>query len=217
MKILKGLCKIFQVDFWASFNCWKNCSIVDRVIKDEELLVRLIQKRHFKKVDTLNIKAGDILIDSNNAGVSLNRIRYSSEQDCKTQAIKMEAHDQGSKHFGYLLFKYNDFIVAHKKHLASRPNFEAEITASPLDEASNRYPPKIKILATFKGNLGHSDLTYINPAQTNEESPNIAKRIFSHLLFKKSTVVIDVKESSIYGYDDFEVLYGKEQNKYIYR
>lgn len=162
---------------------------IPEFIEDNEILVRFIFTSDFKnkKIEVAKINSGDIFLDTRNLGVSLQRHFYCDENLCKKLANGIPTKE----YVGFLIFEKKSFLEVMDQHLEERKEFDAEIVFTPLDENNEVIEDKSNIFSNTPKNPSHSDLFYLNPAVINDESPNIAIRLFSRKLYKASKLVID--------------------------
>jgi|APLak6261690433_1056193.scaffolds.fasta_scaffold10707_2 hypothetical protein len=178
--------------------------VVSRIIENDEILVRFIFEGDFKKkiIQEKNLIEKDIFIDTHNNGVSLQRERYCDETNCKKLG-KQIPHN----FVGFIVFKKSAFNSQVVEHINLRPNFEADIFSTPLDEKMQVIPAEIEVTTETPIMPAHADLIYINPAiEATDNSPHTFKRVFSKNLFKDSIVILDFNLDS----DDFDDIKFKE-------
>lgn len=177
--------------------------LVPKNVENNEILVYFIFDKDFKnkKISASKIISKNIFLP-NKGSVSLQRNKYCNESCCKIIAKKI----QNNRNFvGFVIFRKKDFEkvkLEYKKN--DRKDFEAELTASPLDE--NLLPTKKKnIYSEDKGNPTHAEIKYLNPAVQEDEKPNTAIRSFSRKFYKKCSLIIDKKpEENFYNGDIFQ-------------
>ncbi|NOJ75695.1 hypothetical protein [Empedobacter stercoris] len=164
--------------------------LIPQSIEESEVLLRFIFKDNFKKkvISFDRIIDQDIFLDTRLTGISLQRLTYSSFKFCKNKGQSID-----KKIFvGFIIFKKNDYLSAHKEFKDIRAHFESILEFTPLDKNNNYLRDRSNIKINDEGNPSHSDIIYINPAiNVDEVKPNIALRIFSRLLYKKCTLVLD--------------------------
>lgn len=188
----------------------KSFKKVDREkIENEEILVRTVLSSHLKKG---KIKETDLYVDSR-GDVSLNRSAFADEIKCKTLGLKIETLTEGrNRYIGFAIFKFTDFKDNIESHQQERPNFDANIVPTPLDENNSLRDPNEIVYVTDKGNPAHADLKYINPDQKpTENSPNTSMRVFSRELVKRSTIIYDNSDQQNWSLHTFEYYYNSNQ------
>lgn len=161
---------------------------ISRIIDDDEVLVRYLFSRDFKKgnIDFSKIIDKDVYVDTR-GGVSLQRLRYCSESECKQRAKNNDL-----VYVGFLIFSKKIFNVLLEEHRVIRNDFNAIIESTPLDENNQTIGNQIDVFDNTPVNPSHADLIYINPACIpGDESPHTFTRIFSKNLFKQSEFIID--------------------------
>lgn len=192
------LLRVFKKIYHYLYSRFKfqNIKVVKWEIDDQEFLVRIILSNHLKKN---KVNDRELFIDTRGP-VSLNRLNYSNENECKKQGLDIQLKTDGKNSYcGLSIFNYTDFISCHKNYNLLRPNFRADIIASPLDADGNSIKKNTKVLITDKGNPSHADLRYIQPDQKPEEhTPNTSLRNFSRELCKASTIILDSSEIKIW-------------------
>ncbi len=171
--------------------------IVSRLIEDEEILVRFLFERDFKKkiVKKERIIDGGVFLDTR--GVSMQREKYSNENECKKRAL-----NNPNKFVGFLIFRKKTFNQVHSDHKKERETFEAIIKSTPLDINNRIVPENILVKVRDKGNPGHADLIYIEPVILNDETPKIAIRVFSRKLYKESKLILYTDNN--YGFGEYK-------------
>ncbi|MBK0382044.1 hypothetical protein I5M32_03650 [Pedobacter sp. SD-b] len=175
-------------------------------IADSEILVRFIFDSDFKnkKIEITKVIEGGIFLDTRDLGVSLQRHLFCNEQQCK----KIACNIQNKNYVGFVIFKKEDFQKTKEEHKKEREEFEAVILFTPLDEGNNIIEDKTNIYTNTPKNPSHSDLFYINPAVTNDETPKTAIRQFSRKLVKTSNIIIDYpSEDFSYNLNSFSSYY----------
>lgn len=162
--------------------------LVSRLIENNEILVRFIFRSDFKKkiIRPEKIIDAEVFFDSRGTGVSMQREKYCTENECKSKALS-----NINGYIGFVIFKKETFDLVQKLHQEKRGTFDAVVIATPLDEENNIIPEEKDIYSSDKGNPAHSDLIYQNPAPGENESPKTAIRVFSRKLFKESKLIID--------------------------
>jgi hypothetical protein len=169
------------------------CFSIPIEIDEEELIARFIFDSNFKRknISKENLVIKDVFLP-NKGGVSTQRLRFCTLQDCKNIA-----NSNINKFFaGVLVFKKSLFINVKEKYVADyeeRKDFEADLFSTPLD-VNNKYLSlsiSRDAIDASSGNPSHSDIVYINPAPTKDESPNTAIRSFSRKLAKECDIILD--------------------------
>jgi hypothetical protein len=165
--------------------------IISVKISNNEILVRCIFKKDFKNkiIKKEKVNFSNFLLPYQ-GGVSIQRYLYCKENECK--AIGKVIDDPN--YVGFYIFKKETFDSLREKYKReSRPNFEAEIFATPLNEKGQYIglPIYESELNLKGGNPAHSDLVYINPAPSENETPKTAMRSFVKKLFNKDNLIID--------------------------
>jgi hypothetical protein len=174
---------------------------VPREIGDQELFVRFLFDTNFKKKESI----ADKLLDGEtflplHGGVSMQRSGYCDEQRCIEYALEIP------KVFaGFILLKKEVFEAVKLAFREGRPDFDAEIRATPLDEERDLVEDHIEVYTDSVGNPAHCDLIYINPAPLPEEEgkPKIAMRSFSKKLCAKCEILLEVVSEGNYAGPDF--------------
>jgi hypothetical protein len=161
--------------------------VISRIIDSGEILVRFVFERDFrgKMAKQEKMKDEEVFIDMR-GGVSMQRERYCDENECKKRAIQ-----NVNRFVGFLVFRKNKFDDVCKEHKKERETFEALIKSTPLDKDNREIPEDIIVKNDDAGNPSHADLSYINPAVKNDESPKTALRFFSRRLCKVSKLILD--------------------------
>lgn len=166
---------------------------IPHLIDPEEELARFIFTDNFKK-KTINLEriiSGEIFLDTRNVGVSLQRLRYCSSQNCKVYGNRIAT----KQYVGMVIFVKNSFDNCIIEYQKERENFEAVINYSPLDENFQYLVNIFDRRINDEGNPSHSDLIYINPSISSEEiengRPHTSLRLFSTKLLKYSKIIFD--------------------------
>ncbi|MDQ7961633.1 hypothetical protein [Flavobacterium lindanitolerans] len=163
--------------------------IISKAIDGDEILIRYLYLNDFKKnqLDPEKLIEKDVYVDTRDEGVSLQREKYISENDCKILAKNIPR-----KYVGFMLFKKSVFEKLLEEHKTLRAEFEAEINASPLDENNKKINSDIEVTTDTPGQPAHADLEYINPAIIEEDtSTHTFSRIFSKNLCRQSVILLD--------------------------
>lgn len=171
--------------------------IISREILNDEILVRFVFSRDFKKgrINENNIIDKDIYVDTR-GGVSLQRERYSDENLCRRIA---KGNVNG--YVGFIIFRKSVFDELVIQHRDDRDDFLAEVNSTPLDVNLDVIPTNIDVFTDTPINPAHADLEYINPATViTDNSPHTFTRMFSKNLFKHSKLWIDPNPDS----DEYE-------------
>jgi hypothetical protein len=170
---------------------------IPRKIGEQEILVRFIFEKHFKKknIDASRIIDGEIFLDLR--GVSLLRESYCNENNCK----KFAKQNSTQKYIGFVIFRLNTFNSTLKNHKIDRPDFEAILRSSPLNKDLKVISEEIEIETSSPGMPAHADIEYINPALVVDETPKIAIRKFSRNLYKDCVLIIDEQKEKKYFSD----------------
>lgn len=174
---------------------------IPKAIDNNEILVRFIFLDDFKKkqVEETKLISQDVFLDTRNAGISLQRSQYTTENKCK----KFASNIPSKKYVGFALFLKKSFSQAVIEYQLERIDFQANLEFTPLDEDSMYLIDRENSKVTDKGNPSHSDILYINPAMKvgEEPTPNTSLRIFSRKLMSKCKLIIDNDSSE----DDFKM------------
>tara|TARA_R110001606_G_scaffold153_1_gene591 strand:- start:109 stop:666 length:558 start_codon:yes stop_codon:yes gene_type:complete len=165
--------------------------LIPSKINQKEVLVHYIFSKHFKK-KLISSQISDLvnreILMPNRGGVSLQRAEYCNENQCKSFAVNIE----GRIYAGFLIFTKEEFENVKSLYKEkSRPDFEAAIIHSPLNETFEYLPKDIEVFINSKGNPSHSDLKYLNPAEIQDETPNTAIRSFTKKLIQVCKLLID--------------------------
>ncbi|PQJ81029.1 hypothetical protein BTO18_14560 [Polaribacter porphyrae] len=165
--------------------------LIPNNIESSEKLVHYLFTKHFKR-KIISSEISDLnnreILMPNKGGVSLQRTRYCNENKCKEFASMIPDR----VYCGFLLFSKQDFENVKSNYIKySRPDFEAILKHTPLNENFEYLPNNSKVFVNSPGNPAHSDLIYLNPAQINEEKPNTAIRSFTRKFLQFCTLLID--------------------------
>lgn len=176
--------------------------IVSKNIDNDEILAYFIFDKDFKNkiIDSDKIISKNIFLP-NKGSVSLQRNKYCSESLCKRLAKKI----QNNRNFvGFVIFRKKEFEKFKLEYKTNdRPDFEAQLIASPLDE-NFQLIKKTNVYSNDKGNPAHAEINYLNPAVKGDEKPNTAIRSFSRKFYKKCRLIIDKKpKENIYKGEKF--------------
>jgi len=161
---------------------------IPQEIAEDEILVRYLFSSDFKKknIDLSLIDDRNIFLPYK-GGVSMQRNFYCDENDCKKRAKNIP-----KDYVGFVVFRKLSFEEVKAEYIENeRPEFEAEIKATPMDDNSEYLQRWTILYPNSNGNPAHSDLEYKNPAPKPEENPNTAIRSFSRKLSRKTKVIID--------------------------
>ncbi|WP_431107747.1 hypothetical protein [Winogradskyella poriferorum] len=166
---------------------------IPRKIDSEEILVRFINDRDFKSkiLDAQKFIHKSVLLP-HQGGVSLQREKYCNENCCK-KISKGFLVNSNKVYVGFLLFIKSDFDKFIEKYKSeNRPDFEAEIISTPLDEELKLIGKSENIYTNTKGYPAHADIIYLNPAIRGDESTATAIRSFAKKFSEKlCKIVID--------------------------
>ena len=168
---------------------------VSRTIHNDEILVRFIYDKNFKKKKPLlgNLIIGEIFLPYK-GGVSLQRSLFCSERACKIFAKK----NTSRIFIGFLIFTKQQFEDLKAEYsIDEREHFDAIIKSTPLNENFQYVDDDEVIFTESLGNPAHCDLVYLNPAVSGEESTKTAIRSFSRKLAKKCKLLIDPNPEEI--------------------
>lgn len=174
--------------------------IIDKLIADDEILVRFLftndLKKSAKPATFSNIDSGEVFFDKR-GGVSLTRHICNSELECIERASQ-NLHQC----IGFAIFKKKQFDLSVQENRATRPTFDCEIIGTPLDKNGNYVPPDVAVSFDSEGHPGHADINYINPGiSTTNETANTAIRVFSRLHYKNSQkILFDENQTVQLGY-----------------
>lgn len=177
-------------------------------IDDDEILLRYIFTRHINKRNEVDSK---IIFFDNRGGISLQRFIYCCNTCSKTQAklIENKSDDPKMKFLGFVAFKSIDLNTTIGEFKKLKKDFECELVYSPIDSndkyidiSNHDINTAIEIDSTY--NYAHADISITNPGNIEPDTPNIALKAFSHLLFKVCKINFDSdhnKNSDFRGQD----------------
>lgn len=165
--------------------------VVPRNIEDFEIIIRFAFEGDYKRKKPFIeefINGKEVFFDNRYEfyPVSVLRKLYIDANDC---VIKGNEIQSGLK--SLICFQKRDFDEAVKKNLVARPDFEAEIIGTPLDEYNEYIESNIEVTVGDPGTPSHADLKFINPGLTeaDDNNANIAIRSFSSILFKYCKII----------------------------